>query len=168
MNTSNFIIAIVVIIFTSCSLRNNQDNNPDINQDINKENLREYLSQSFNIDMDTLTTKLVLINYIGCKPCINKYLDYLTSLHPESMKSFMYIIPVATYEEFSQNCPVASSSSVMIDSLNTIYKKNIQIDGLSVYNIVKGEILEVKTIKLRNISDDDLQNFWMKWENKRF
>jgi len=159
MKTSNFFIAIAIILSTACSLRNSNDNK----QDINKDNLKEYLFQSFNVDMDTLTSKLVLINYIGCKPCINIYLDYMAEIDPENKAGFMYIIPFSKYDEFSQNCPVTNSSTIKIDSSNTIYKKNIQIDGLSIYNIVEGEILEVKTIKLKNISEQELKNFWHKW-----
>jgi len=159
MKTNIFIVAIAILFVTSCSFRKSQDNS----QDVNKDNLREYLSQSFNIDMDTLTTKLVLINYIGCRPCINMHLDYISKLNAESKDGFMYVVPLASYNEFSQNCPETNSTTIMIDSANNMCRKNIQIDGLSVYNIVNGEILEVKTIKLSNVSEQNLQNFWMKW-----
>jgi len=128
--------------------------------DLNKENLEKYLKETFDIELDTLTAKLVLINYIGCKPCINMHLRFFQNNVVQNKESFLFVVPESFYGKFSQNCPVTPSIEILVDSADIIYRKNILIDGMSIYYIVKGEIQHIKTISINKISDSCLYHFW--------
>ncbi len=135
-----------------------------------KKVLSKYLQQNFEITIDSLTTKVVLITYIGCRPCIDKYLEYFNQQN-KNKKAFLFIFPRGGQNQFLDENNIIQKeifvtegkSNILVDSLNMMMKQDLNINGLSVYNIVEGEIVEIKTIDVDKTSNLDMHAFWFDW-----
>ena len=136
-----------------------------------KKVLSKYLQQNFEITIDSLTTKVVLVNYIGCRPCIDKYLEFFNQGN-KNKEAFLFIFPKEGKNQFLNEDKIIQKdvflsegkSSILVDSLNMMMKKDLSINGLSVYNIVKGEIVEIKTIDIDKTTSADMHAFWFEWD----
>lgn len=157
----------ISLVFCCCYNTNKKNTNHD--------NLENYLKSEFNIHMDTLNTKLVLINYIGCKNCIDQSLKVFFNAGKDK-KQYSFIIPgsktqiLNKYYKSAENRKNNNMSflnkklKIHIDSSNNIYEQNITVNGLSIYNIKNGSITGIKKISdLEKMNKNSVQEFWFKW-----
>ena len=127
---------------------------------LNFNNLSKYLKNTFDIDIASLNTKLVLINNLGCKACVNKHLDVFSNSKNNNNQSFTFIVSMSMINKFNQNCTLDSNYPLYVDSNNILLKQNIIIEGLSIYHINNGNLVSIKTVNINETNDIDLKNFW--------
>lgn len=162
-------LTVIFWLFVSC------DNDSDKKEKYQK-NLKNYLNNTFKIQIDTLDTKLVLVNYIGCKPCVNKSLKFLAETGRRKPQ-FVFIVPGGKKKEFNkyyrsseslgdykEKMMSDKSLTVYIDSDNAIYNQDLGVNGLSVYDINNGKIKKIKTIDINKLAKKELEHFWFDWK----
>lgn len=162
------LLPVVGFFIFSCANQNNEELS-------NQDNFRNYLANTFQIQFDTLDNKVVLVDYIGCKPCVNKSLKYFFN-SGNIKQDFIFIVPNSKRREFNQYYCIEKAKNefsemflserdmiILVDSNNTIYRQNIRINGLSVYHISDGEIQKMKTIEIDNLNQSELEQFWFDW-----
>ncbi|MDD3877071.1 MAG: hypothetical protein PHT69_10645 [Bacteroidales bacterium] len=127
---------------------------------LNDNNLRRYLNNTFGLSADSLNTRLVLINFMGCKPCINKYLKFFSETEALTEMSFTFILPLSMQNETKPFNLTKNDYRLLIDSGNVIFRQNIIIEGLSIYDFKDGEIKNLKTINIFQNSRAEMYKFW--------
>ncbi len=165
MKRALLISFLLLCILYSCQLNEKNEYSYE------KKVLSKYLQQNFDITIDSLTTKVVLITYIGCRPCIDKYLEFFNQQN-KNKEAFLLILPRKGKNQFLDEDKIKQKEifstegelNILVDSLNMMMKQDLSINGLSVYNIVEGEILEIKTIDIDKTSRADMSAFWFDWD----
>lgn len=161
----------VLILFLLLSILYSCQFNKKKEYSYEKKVLNKYLQQNFDISIDSLTTKVVLVNYIGCRPCIDKYLEFFNQEN-KNKEAFLFVFPRGGQNQFLNEDKIIQKddflserkSNILVDSLNMMMKQDLNINGLSVYNIVEGEIVEIKTIDIEKTTSADMHAFWFDWD----
>jgi len=154
MKSINILICVFLVFLSACQGKESKQ------AALNESNLRRYLSNTFGINSDTLNTRLVLVDYVGCKPCINKHLHYLSHCDAVLKGNFSFVIPSSAISEFEENFSVYTEFPIFIDTANVMYRQNIAIEGLSIYVFKHGNISDIKTINIFTTTENELHKFW--------
>lgn len=152
----NLSIIFLLTIFVAMSCQNKKA----AEQTLYENNLKKYLKNTLNLNPDSLSSRLVLINYFGCKPCINKHLHFLAAFDSNTKNKFSFVVPASLLSEFQQHFPDYEGLKLYIDSNNAMFKQNIPIEGLSVFVFKDGILTETKKVSIYTKSDEELKIFW--------
>ncbi len=154
MKNISILIWVFVFFLSACQSKESKQ------AALNESNLKRYLSNTFDINTDTLNSRLVLIDFMGCKPCIHNHLRFLSEHVSGQTKAFHFVIPRGALPEFKDNFPVHNDFPILIDSNNVLYRQNIIIEGLSIYNFKQGRVKDLSTISIFTRTEDELHKFW--------